>query len=100
MNVGTGSTLQLGSSSLTINDLNGSGTVQNLASLPATLTVGAANGSATFSGTIQNNGAPMSLVKAGTGTETLTGADTYSGGTTIVAGTLQIGNGGSLGRRH
>ena len=37
------------------------------------------------------------LVKAGTGTLSLTGTNTYSGGTTISAGTLQVGNGGTTG---
>lgn len=36
-----------------------------------------------------------SLVKAGSGTLTLTQANSYSGGTTITAGTLQLGNGNS-----
>ena len=37
------------------------------------------------------------LIQAGSGTLILTGANSYSGGTTIAAGTLQIGNGGSVG---
>ena len=36
------------------------------------------------------------LSKTGAGTLTLTGTNTYAGGTTITAGTLQLGNGGSL----
>lgn len=37
------------------------------------------------------------LNKTGSGALILTGANTYAGGTTITAGTLQIGNGGTLG---
>ena len=38
-----------------------------------------------------------SLSQLGTGTLALTAADNYTGGTTISAGTLQIGNGGTIG---
>src|SRR6266404_1871006 len=37
------------------------------------------------------------LIKTGLGTLTLNGNNTYSGGTTISLGTLQVGNGGSIG---
>ncbi|HEV7322669.1 MAG TPA: autotransporter-associated beta strand repeat-containing protein [Ensifer sp.] len=59
------------------------------------LTVGSNNLSTEVSGTISGNGG--SLVKAGTGTLTLTGENTYSGGTTISGGVLQIGKGGLAG---
>ncbi len=51
----------------------------------ATLTAGGDNSSTTFSGAIGGTGA---LVKAGSGTLTLTGANSYGGGTTVNAGTL------------
>ncbi len=37
------------------------------------------------------------LVKTGAGTTTLTGANAYTGATTILAGTLQVGSGGTTG---
>ncbi|WP_175282095.1 autotransporter-associated beta strand repeat-containing protein [Candidatus Odyssella thessalonicensis] len=48
----------------------------------------------TFAGIISGSG---SLDKQGASTLTLTGANTYIGGTTITAGTLQVGNGGTIG---
>ncbi|MGA0563780.1 autotransporter domain-containing protein [Ancylobacter sp. VNQ12] len=48
----------------------------------------------TVSGAISGAGA---LTKAGDGTLTLTGTNSYTGGTTINSGTLQIGNGGTVG---
>jgi autotransporter-associated beta strand protein len=38
-----------------------------------------------------------SVVQAGAGVTILTGANTYAGGTSIIAGTLQIGDGGTAG---
>jgi fibronectin-binding autotransporter adhesin len=57
-----------------------------------TLTVGGNNLSTGFGGILSGN----ALVKAGTGTLTLTGANTYIGGTTVQGGALQIGNAGSI----
>jgi autotransporter-associated beta strand protein len=55
-------------------------------------TIGAS--SFTISGIIRGTG---SLTAAGTGTVTITGANTFSGGATISSGTLQIGDGVTLG---
>ncbi len=49
---------------------------------------------ATVSGVITGGG---SLVKTGDGTLTLTGQNTYGGGTTIADGTLQVGDGTTVG---
>ena len=96
-NVPAGSTMAL-PYSLTVGSLTGGGTLDLNG---FSLTVGNASDlSSTFTGVIADGSAAGSVVKAGTGTLTLSGADTYSGGTTISAGTLQVGSGsasGSLG---
>ena len=61
--------------------LNGAGYVAD--------TIGVNNGSGAFSGVVQDYG-PLSLVKAGTGAQTLSGSCTYTGTTTIGAGTLLV----------
>jgi autotransporter-associated beta strand protein len=74
--------------SATLGGLSGSSNL-GLASVNA-LTLGGNNLSTTYSGAISGAGA---LVKAGTGTFTLTGANVYDGTTTVNAGTLSLGNG-------
>ena len=59
----------------------------------ATLSVGGNNASSTFTGSLQNGGGSLALVKTGSGTLTLAAA-TYSGGTTVDGGTLQLSVGG------
>jgi fibronectin-binding autotransporter adhesin len=61
-----------------------------------TLTLqGSTTGTGEISGTIVNNSAAntTAVVKAGTGTWTLSAANTYSGGTIVSAGTLLVNNG-------
>ena len=80
----------------TINNLNGAGTVtaqDGSATDVFTLTVGAAGGTGTFYGALQDSATgALALAKAGAGTQTLTGANTYSGGTVISGGTLLVNN--------
>ena len=57
----------------------------------------AANPAMTISSQITDNGNPVSLTKAGTGTLILTGANNYTGNTYIGGGTLQIGDGAVAG---
>ena len=68
----------------TIGSLAGSG---NISLNAATLTTGGNNTTTTYSGIISGAGA---LVKAGTGTLTLTGANSYAGGTTVAGGILEL----------
>jgi autotransporter-associated beta strand protein len=63
-----------------------------------TVTMDAAAGGFAAADSWRNDiGGRGALVKAGTGTLTLTGANTYHGGTTVTAGTLVAGAAGALG---
>jgi autotransporter-associated beta strand protein len=58
-----------------------------------TVTLGYSGTSGSFSGTIANGvNNTVSLVKTGSGTQTLNGANAYSGGTIVNAGTLLVNN--------
>ncbi|MCW1925721.1 autotransporter-associated beta strand repeat-containing protein [Luteolibacter arcticus] len=86
-----GGTFDLSGLSETINNLAGAtGTVDNSAAGPAILTLGSNNGTATFSGTIQNTGGALGLTKIGSGTATLSGVSTYTGPTTVNGGVLLL----------
>ena len=76
----------------TINGLSGSGTVDNVTlGTSNTLTLGDGNATgSTFSGVIKNTTGTLSLIKTGSGTQTLSGANEYSGTTTVDGGTLRI----------
>jgi autotransporter-associated beta strand protein len=77
-----------GANNETIDALTGNGSV-TAGQSGGTLTIGAANGSGTFSGIIGGTGAIV--VKTGTGTQTLSGKNSYSGGTIVSNGTLRLG---------
>ncbi len=79
--------------------LNGGGTISMGYQFYKVLSIGNANGSGIFSGSLKDVGSPalLALVKNGTGTETLTGTNTYTSSTTINGGTLTIGGAGVLG---
>ncbi|WP_050027165.1 autotransporter-associated beta strand repeat-containing protein [Verrucomicrobium sp. BvORR034] len=82
----------------TINALTGNGRVRAVSA--RLLTVGAGNGSGTFSGVLENDtfdAGTLSFAKSGTGTQILTGTNTYTGTTAVNGGVLQVGDGGTTG---
>ncbi|XEG75678.1 DUF4347 domain-containing protein [Pseudomonas sp. abacavir_1] len=81
--VNSGASLSL-SSNETLAALAGAGAVQLGSN---TLTVGGANLSTTFAGSINGSG---SLAKTGTGTFTLSGSSGYTGATSVQGGTLML----------
>ena len=87
-----------GNNRITAGSIEGAGTY-NLGG--NTLIVGLNGLSTTVSGTINDGGASggigASLVKLGAGTLVLSGDNTYTGLTAILAGTLQLGDGGTSG---
>ncbi|HXF09199.1 MAG TPA: autotransporter-associated beta strand repeat-containing protein, partial [Desulfuromonadaceae bacterium] len=101
---GTGDvvTLNMNGKSDTINGLISIGTasnevITNSTTSASTLTVGNNNATATFAGIIAAvSGNPLSLVKTGSGTQTLSGVNTYFGNTTVSAGTLALSASGSI----
>ena len=88
---GTG-ILRLNGISNAVPSLAGSGTVQNNhASTAATLTVGVANMTTTFSGALQDGGVgTLALVKTGSGELTLSGTNTNTGNITVNGGALNL----------
>jgi fibronectin-binding autotransporter adhesin len=84
----SGGTLNLAGFSQTIGSLAGTSNV-TLGS-NAVLTVGTNNTSTVHSGVI--SGTTSSLVKVGTGKQTLAGANTYAAGTTVSGGILAVNN--------
>ncbi len=91
-----GVTFNLNNFSQTIGSIAGGGlTGGNISLGTATLTTGGDNSNTSFDGII--SGTSGSIVKAGSGSFTLTNANTYTGGTTLNAGTLNINNAAALG---
>jgi len=91
----SGGTLAVYGFDLSAGSLSGGGVIDNLLNWESSVSAGWGNASSTFSGTIRNTLGGMDLVKAGSGTLTLTGSNAYSGMTVVNGGTLQIGNGGN-----
>jgi len=91
----TGGTLNLNNFNQTVGSLGdvSVGSIGTITLGNATLTTGGGNKSASFNGVIQGAG---NLIKTGTGTQTLTGVNTYTGTTTVSAGTLLVGDSGSI----
>ena len=92
---GSTGTLALAGNSVTVSGLTTSSTpgnpvVENAGGAAAMLTVNNA-GSNTFAGVIQDGGnSPLSLIKTGSGTLTLTGFNTFTGGLTVSSGIVAL----------
>jgi phospholipase C len=100
--VGNGSvtvngTLDVAGYSPTVNNLAGTGTVDNVSASGSPVLSVYDNAGSTFSGTIQNTSGSLAINKSGSGTLALTGGNTYSGGTTLAAGALSIVTSNALG---
>jgi autotransporter-associated beta strand protein len=85
-------TLDLNAQATTsLNGLSGAGTIDNSTGAGTyALSVGNNDQTSAFSGVIQDTTGTLGLVKAGTGTQTLSGTNSYSGNTTVNAGTLRL----------
>ena len=81
-------TLNLNGYSITNDILFGAGVITNSSSTNSILTIGAANGTGTYTGTIAGSG--IALVMSGTGFQELTGSNSYSNTTKITSGTLDF----------
>jgi autotransporter-associated beta strand protein len=93
VNIAVGSLLDLNGNSPTVGALNGAGIVDSTTAGGGQmiLTIGNNNDSGSFSGTIQNSNGTVNLVKAGTGSQTLSGINTYTGYTALYStGTLTL----------
>jgi len=88
--VAAGANIELRGLDVNIGSLAGAGTVTNNNVTAAVLTTGSDNISTTFGGTMSNTSGPLSLVKVGSGTQTLSGINSYTGATTVSGGTLSV----------
>ena len=92
LNIASGAVFYGVEANVQIDALTGSGTFEGGygGANYAVDTIGVNNGSGTFSGSLQNDAAPMNIAKVGTGTETFAGTGSYTGTTTVSGGTLVI----------
>lgn len=88
--------LDLNGYSLSLNGLDGNGTVTSSQAGTATFTVGGNDQASLFEGTIEDGAGIVDVVKTGSGLVTFSGINSYSGDTALVDGVLAFGS-GSLG---
>jgi autotransporter-associated beta strand protein len=86
--------LDLAGFSDTVNALAGNGQLLDSTAGTSVLTVGNANTTSSFGGSITGT---VGLTKSGNGTFTLTGTTSHTGATLVSGGTLEIGSGGASG---
>ena len=99
LNVAAGAVFNGVEANVRVNRLTGTGTIMSGyggAGYQA-LTFGVDNGSGPFAGVIANSVSTANIVKEGTGTIVFLGANTYTGTTLVSTGTLQVGDGGTIG---
>ena len=75
---------------IAIGALAGAGTVVNTSASPALLSIGNGNGNGTFTGMIDESAGRITLVKNGSGTQSLTALNDYTGPTVIRGGALAV----------
>lgn len=93
--IDTGVVLDMNGFDGAIGGLAGSGRILT-ASGTSELTMGGNNNSPTFTGAITDGGGVLSLIKTGSGTQTLSGTNTYSGSTSVNEGILLLSGQGSI----
>ena len=89
-NVTVNGTLDVAGFSPTLNNLAGSGTVDDVVAAGAPVVNANITAPSAFSGVIENTTGTLGLTKSGSDTLTLSGANTYAGTTTISSGTLSL----------
>jgi autotransporter-associated beta strand protein len=96
--VNGGVAIGFGAGTLSFGSLSGGGWFRNNNATTSTIRVGDLNTNSTFSGALNSSAGTFILLKAGTGTQTMSGGSSYSGGTIVQAGTLRAsGNTGAFG---
>jgi fibronectin-binding autotransporter adhesin len=98
LDIATGAAFDVRSGTFVMDALDGTGTVNNSSGTGSVMSLGNNNGSGSFSGNILAGDVDgFSLIKNGTGTQTLSGTNTYAGSTTINAGVLVAASSAALG---
>jgi len=91
INVASGAAIELNGNSESSSAIAGAGTFRNGGTAAVTLSAGASNQSATFSGIIENGGTgTIGFTKVGSGTQTLSGSSTFTGNVAVSGGTLSV----------
>jgi fibronectin-binding autotransporter adhesin len=93
-----GGKLDLNGNTISVGQIYGTGTVDNLSpSAPAILMVGTDGSNSTFNGTLASTDTALTLNKVGAGTLTLGASNSFTGGTTISQGAISISSDNNLG---
>ena len=96
LNIAVGAMFDMRTQNVKIDALSGAGTIEKTYVPNLNLSIGNNDGSATFSGaidqTVGGGGGNISLTKNGAGTQTFSSANNYGGGTIVTAGTLAVTN--------